>query len=102
MVAKPGQTLFDFTLDELAFKGLWYSFSENIFYIGKLEFDNPNISMDLPEDKTGNPKQVDSLKIDKVSPVKELEQEVKKSIEKMKLNALVVRSLEINHADLFF
>lgn len=102
VVAKPGQTLFDFTLDELAFKGLWYSFSENFFYIGKLEFDNPNISMDLPEDKSGNPKQVDSLKIDKVSPVKELEGEVKKSIEKMKLNALVVRSLEINHADLFF
>ncbi|MBN7814115.1 hypothetical protein [Algoriphagus pacificus] len=100
IVAKPGQTLFDFSLDELAFKSLWYSFSDNIFYIGKLEFDNPNFNINLPEGQEG--KKSDSLKVKKESPVKALEAEVKKSIEKMKINALVIREIAINHADLFF
>jgi hypothetical protein len=100
--AKPGQTLFDFSLDELAFKGLWYSFSDNIFYIGRLQFDNPNISMNLPENAEKEDSESDSLRTKKESPIKKLEEEIQKSIAKIKLNALFVRELEINHADLFF
>ncbi|MBN3584107.1 hypothetical protein JYB64_17045 [Algoriphagus aestuarii] len=100
--AKPGQTLFDFSLDELAFKGLWYSFSDNIFYIGRLQFDNPNISMNLPENSNKEQAKADSLDSKKESPIKKLEEEIQKSISKIKLNALYVRELEINHADLFF
>jgi len=100
--AKPDQTLFDFSLDEVAFKGLWYSFSDNIFYIGRLEFDNPNINMNLPEISDRQGIKEDSVKISKVSPIKKLEDEVKKSISAMKLNGLVVRELDIDHADLFF
>jgi hypothetical protein len=102
VIAKPDQTLFDFTLDELAFKGLWYSFSDNIFYIGKLEFDNPNINMDLPENSQDQTLKKDSVNTKGESPINKLEAEVKKSISGMKLNGLVIRSLEINHADLFF
>lgn len=102
VVAKADQTLFNFTLDELAFKGLWYSFSDNIFYIGRMEFDNPNVSMDLPQNSSGKLQQLDSVQTEKESPVKKLEEEVKKSIEKMKLNSLIIRTLDINHADLFF
>lgn len=102
IVPKPDQTLFDFTLDEIAFKNLWYSFSDHVFYIGNLEFDNPNFSLNLPENSEGKIPNQDSLAIKKESPIKKLEEEVKKSISKMKLNALVIRSLDINHADLFF
>ncbi len=102
VIAKPGQTLFDFTLDELAFRGLWYSFSDNIFYIGNLEFDNPNINMDLPENSERQSIKEDSVKGIKESPIKKLEDEVKKSISGMKLNGLVIRTLDVNHADLFF
>ncbi|MEN2280486.1 hypothetical protein AAGF08_00010 [Algoriphagus sp. SE2] len=102
VVAKPGQTLFDFSLDELVFKGLWYSFSENIFYIGRLEFDNPNINMNLPLNSKGNPANEDSVQLKKESPISRLEDEVRKSIAEMKLNGLVIRTLDINHADLFF
>ncbi|WP_296701044.1 hypothetical protein [Algoriphagus sp.] len=102
VVAKPGQTLFDFSLDELVFKGLWYSFSDNIFYIGTLEFDNPNINMNLPLNSKGEVVAQDSVKGTKESAIKKLENEVKKSISDMKLNGLVIRTLDINHADLFF
>lgn len=102
---KPGQNqaLFDITLDELALKKLWFDFSEGVLYVGKLEFDNPNISMDLPPnaiqtgDKEG--KQNDN---EKGSPVKALEDELKKIIDKVNFTGVYISELEINHADLFF
>lgn len=94
------QTLFDFSLDQLALKGSWYSVTENNFYLGKLEFDNPNIKLDLG--KTDSITSEIQSEEEQISAVKSLEQEIRKSIEKTKLNALIIREVEINNADLFF
>lgn len=98
---KPGQNqaLFDLTLDELALRNLWFDFSEGILYVGKLEFDNPNISMDLPPNV--NPAGTEEVG-DKGSPVKALENELKKIIDKINFTGVYIGELEINHADLFF
>ncbi|PZX48500.1 hypothetical protein [Algoriphagus chordae] len=100
--AAQNQALFDLTLDQLALKNLWFDFSEGVLYVGNLEFDNPNISMELP------PK-VDQAADDAVepegksgSPVKVLEEELKKIIDKINFTGVYIRELEINHADLFF
>ncbi|MEP1257594.1 MAG: hypothetical protein ABJL32_02580, partial [Algoriphagus sp.] len=79
---RPDQTqaIFDLTLDQLALKNLWYDFSEEILYVGRLEFDNPNISMDLPP-KNLVKEDADSVKTE--SPVKSLEDELKKIIDKI-------------------
>ena len=97
------QTLFDFSLDELALRGLWFSFSDNVFYIGSLEFENPNFKMNLPDkpDSKEKPEQ-DSVQVNNQSPVTALENELKKSIARMKINGVVIRELNIDHADLFF
>ncbi|MHA7131278.1 hypothetical protein [Algoriphagus namhaensis] len=98
--AGEGQTLFDFSLDQLAFKGSWYSWEENIFYLGKLEFDNPNVKLTLaknPKDSTSRPQSPN-----RESPVASLERELRKTIDKTRLNALMIREIEINNADLFF
>lgn len=93
------QTLFDFTLDELAIRNLWYSFSEEVFYIGKIEFDNPNVKLELPA--SGNTGRVEGEERKK-SAVKELEEEIQKSVERINFKALFIREIEIRNADLFF
>ncbi|RAI83932.1 AsmA family protein [Algoriphagus yeomjeoni] len=101
---KPGQNqaLFDLTLDELALKKLWFSFSEGILYVGKVEFDNPNISMDLPpKSQSGSEEEVRNDQ-KKGSPVKALEDELKKIIDKINFTGVYISELEIDHADLFF
>lgn len=98
---KPGQNqaLFDLALDELALRNLWYDFSEGILYVGKIEFDNPNISMDLPPNLNSEGSETEN---GKGSPVKALETELKKIIDKINFTGIYIRELEINHADLFF
>ncbi|EAZ81544.2 hypothetical protein ALPR1_20948 [Algoriphagus machipongonensis] len=97
------QTLFDFSLDELALRGLWFSFSDNVFYIGSLEFENPNFKMNLPDKPDSKEKaEQDSVQVNNQSPVTALENELKKSIARMKINGVVIRELNIDHADLFF
>lgn len=102
---KPGQNqaLFDLTLDQLALKNLWYNFSEEVVYVGKIAFDNPNISMDLPP--RAIPRGSDEAKQtgnEKGSPVKALEYELKKIFDKINFTGVYISELEINHADLFF
>ncbi|REG88500.1 AsmA family protein [Algoriphagus antarcticus] len=98
---KPGQNqaLFDLTLDQLALKNLWYDFSEEILYVGSLEFDNPNISMDLPPKLDSEDRNEEESK---GSPVKALEDELKKIIDKINFTGVYISELEINNADLFF
>ncbi|MDN3204839.1 hypothetical protein [Algoriphagus sediminis] len=95
------QTLFDFSLDQLALKGSWYSADENIFYLGRLEFDNPNVKLTFSESSEPVESETDET-VDRESPVKSLEREIRKTIESSPLNALVIREIEIINADLFF
>ncbi len=100
VVVDENKTLFNFSLDELALKGSWYSFSDNIFYLGKLEFDNPNVRLSMGE----RPKEIpqDTTTTVKESPVSSLEREIKKTISKTNLEAFWIREIEIRNADLFF
>ena len=113
MTPKPGkivpedQALFNFSLDQLAIKGLWYSFFDGVLYVGKIEFNNPDVKMDLPEsvdsdvvDKSQNKEVGPDGK--KQSAVKALEEEIQKSIRQLNFNALFIKEIEISHADLFF
>ncbi len=106
-IAPEDQTLFNFSLDQLAIRKLWYSFSEEVLYVGKIEFDNPVVKLDLPENadsvvvEKGQKKKAGSGEKEK-SPVKELEEEIQKSIRRLDLGALFIREIEISHADLFF
>lgn len=94
------QVLFDLYLDELAIKGLWYSFTDGIFSIRKIEIDNPNLSLELP------PKLLLDDESESVLPeesrVKALENEIKKSIDRLKFTGVVIHEIEILRADLFF
>lgn len=97
--AASDQTLFELSLNEIALKKLWYSFSENVLYVGNLEFDNPNLKMNMPEQKSdARP----SRKNQDISPVKALEMELKKSIDSFRFTGVFIDQIEINHADLFF
>ncbi|MCE7057255.1 hypothetical protein LZF95_21420 [Algoriphagus sp. AGSA1] len=97
------QALFDLTLDQLALKDLWFDFSDRVLYVGNIKFDNPNISMDLPP-------RVDRIEVDEESegekkggsPVKALEDELKKIIAKSNFPGVYISELEIDHANLFF
>ncbi len=98
---RPDQTqaIFDLSLDQLALKNLWYDFSEEILYVGRIEFDNPNISMDLPPKELAKE---DSTTNTTGSPVKSLEDELKKIIDKINFTGVFISELEIKNADLFF
>lgn len=99
------QVLFDFTLDELSLKNLWYDWSNHVFTIGDIRLDNPDIGLELPagslmdSTKRDSNQKFDSLK---VSPVKRLEDEIKKSLEKISIGGVYIDKVEIVHADLLF
>lgn len=99
------QVLFDFTLDELSLKNLWYDWSDHVFTIGDIRLDNPDIGLELPagslkdSTKRDTNQKYDSLK---VSPVKRLEDEIKKSLEKIPIGGVYIDKIEIVHADLLF
>lgn len=95
-----GQTLFDFTLDEVGFSGLWYDFADNYLTIGSIYLDNPNFSLDEPVQK--GLKKPSSLKKDIVSPVRLLEEEIRKSLQQRPFVKLFIRQIEIDHANGFF
>lgn len=97
---KEGQTLFDFKLDEVGISGLWYDFSDHDLTIGSLYLDNPNIALDIPgKDSVSG---ISSKKGQFASPVKLLENEIRKSLGRISLVGLLIREIEINHANGFF
>ena len=97
---KENQTLFDFKLDEVGISGLWYDFSDHDLTIGSLYLDNPNIALDIPEKDTLAI--TSSKKGQFASPVKLLENEIRKSLERISLFGLLIKEIEINHANGFF
>ncbi|WP_111670922.1 hypothetical protein [Algoriphagus litoralis] len=102
---KDGQALFDVKLDQIAFTGLWYSFYDKNFTIGKIYIDNPNVILDLPESSQNpnskKPKGA-SAGTKKISPIKALEEEIKKTVQSINLTGLLVKEVEIDHANFFF
>jgi hypothetical protein len=105
-----GQALFTFSLDHLSLQNLWYSFSEDVIYIGKIELNNPDakLQMQLGEklevhNQAKLQQNADSeLNSPQKSAVKQLEEEIQKSIKRLRFDALFIKEVEINHADLFF
>ncbi|WP_157359848.1 hypothetical protein [Algoriphagus mannitolivorans] len=94
------QVLFDFTLDQVGVTGLWYDFSEHEFTVSKIRLDNPSISMQMPPGLEP-PSQSNSGE-KQISPIKRLELEIRKSVEKMSLAGLRIKEVEMEHANLFF
>lgn len=101
---KEDQALFDMTLDQIAFRGLWYNFFEKKFTIGKIYIDNPNVKLDLPNSSQSKNQEESkgALEKEKVSPVKALEEEIKKTVRRVNLTGLFIREVEIDHANFFF
>lgn len=96
---KDDQALFDMKLDQIAFTGLWYGFLDKKLTIGKIYIDNPNILLDLPpvRNKSGNRDTTS-----RISPIKALEDELKKSVRSINLSGLFIHEVEIDHANIFF
>jgi hypothetical protein len=104
-IRKENQTLFDIKLDQIAITGLWYSFFDKNFTIGKIYIDNPNVALDLPpnneggsQTKSGNQPSSQN----RTSPIKALEDEIKKTVEQVNLRGILVKEVEIDHANIFF
>ena len=89
------QVLFELTLDEIAFSGLWLW--DNDLYVRKISLDRPNFHV-LTSSRGKNPATGTSTR----SPIVLLEDELKKSIAKLPLAGIKVGSLEVDHAQIFF
>ncbi|GAA0877646.1 hypothetical protein GCM10009119_06140 [Algoriphagus jejuensis] len=99
------QALFDITLDQMAFRSLWYDFADKEFTIGKIYIDNPYIKLDLPPGSKLDAKNTDgdsTMVEPSISPVKALEDEIKRIVRNMNLTGLLIKSVEIDHANVFF
>ena len=102
---KADQTLFDGTVDQIAFSGLWFDFFDKQLTIRKIYIDNPSINLDLPPNlqilspqKASN----DGGNGSKISPIKALEEEIRKTVRQANLTGLLIREVEIDHANFFF
>lgn len=104
-IRKEDQTLFNIKLDQIAFTGLWYSFFDKDFTIGKIYIDNPNVILDLPPSaraQSEKKSQDDTSADKKISPIKALEDEIKKTVQNLNLTGLIIKEVEIDHANFFF
>jgi hypothetical protein len=101
---KADQTLFDATLDQIAFKNLWFDFFDRKFTIGKIYIDNPTINLDLPPRFSEISSAADTVGTgeEKISPVKALEAEIRKTVQRVNLTGLLIKEVEIDHANFFF
>jgi hypothetical protein len=98
--ARPDQKLFEFTLDELAFTGLWFNYFNQELSVRKITLDNPNIHLLQPLSTASKP--AENSPEDSPSPVFLLENEIKRSVLKLGLSSIQVAAVEIDHANLFF
>ncbi len=104
-IRKEDQALFDVQLDQIAFTSLWYSFLDKNFTIGKIYIDNPKIILDLPANHAAErQKKTDDQTNSrtKISPIKVLEEEIKKTVQSINLSGLIIEEVEIDHANFFF
>lgn len=101
-IRKEDQALFDMKLDQISFTGLWYSFSGKNFTIGKIYIDNPNILLDLPPNREIPSKNQDAKSTNTISPIRALEEEIKKTVQSINLTGLMIEEVEIDHANFFF
>ena len=99
--AAADQKLFELTLDELAFTGLWYNFFERKLSFRKIGLDNPNFRLLQPLSGDSTPDESTSEPFSR-SPVFLFENEIKKSVRQLGLSSIQVAAVEINHANLFF
>ncbi|MBN7802601.1 hypothetical protein J0A67_17125 [Algoriphagus aestuariicola] len=99
---KEDQALFEVTLDQIAFRNLWYNFFDKKFTIGKIYIDNPTVVLDLPPKVPQADKHPSQDGEEKISPIKALEEEIKKTVRKANLVGLLIKEVEIDHANLFF
>jgi hypothetical protein len=99
---REGQALFDAALDEIALRDLWYNFADQSLNIGKVYIDNPNVRLDMLDDwqQTDPKNSIDPE--NKVSPIRALEQEIKKTVERLNLTGLTIEEVEIDHANFFY
>jgi len=99
--ARPDQKLFEFTLDELAFTGLWFNFFNQELSFRKIALDNPNIRLLQPLSINPKPEGTTADSSSR-SPVFLLENEIKRSVLKLGLSSIQVAAVEIRRANLFF
>lgn len=95
-----GQVLFDFQLDELSIRDVWYDWEDKFLVIGDIKLDNPNLSLQLPPGEKEAKQAI--AEEEKISGVKRLENEIKKSIDKLILGGIFIENIEIQDANLFF
>ena len=91
------QVLFELTLDEIAFKGLWFGFWDRELYVREISLDQPNFQV-LTSSLSQNQVKGSSNR----SPIVLLENELKKSIAMLPLAGVKVGNLEVDHAQIFF
>ncbi|MDE0560451.1 hypothetical protein OU792_10670 [Algoriphagus sp. NF] len=96
--ANENQVLFDFQLDELGIRNLWFDWDQKILEVGNIRLENPNLSLQLPPEL----EESDSLDQEEVSAVRRLENEIKKSIDKLIFGGVIIDEILIADADLFF
>jgi hypothetical protein len=95
------QVLFELTLDQLALKGLWFELWDQELYVREISLDRPNFQVVDSPLPSSLDKVADSTTPTR-SPVFLLETELKKSIGKLPLSGIKVRSLVLHHAQVFF
>jgi hypothetical protein len=90
--AAADQKLFELTLDELAFSGLWYNFFEQKLSFRKIGLDNPNFRLLQPLSVDSTPRESPSEPFSR-SPVFLFENEIKKSVRQLGLSSIQVAAV---------
>ena len=99
--ASAKQALFELTLDQLAFKGLWFGLWDQELYVREVSLDRPNFQVLASIPPSSLDKDAGSISTTR-SPVFLLENELKKSIANLPFSGVKVSTLVVDHAQVFF
>ena len=95
------QVLFELTLDELSFTGLWYGLQNQKLYVREVRLDRPNFRVVAsPSHSVSQQAKAPQRKVR--SPIALLENELRKSIKNLPLAGIHVGRVLVNQAQVFF
>ena len=95
------QVLFELTLDELSFTGLWYGLQNQKLYVREVWLDRPNFKVvSSPSHSVSQQAKAPQRKVR--SPIALLENELRKSIKNLPLAGIHVGRVLVNQAQVFF
>lgn len=91
------QVLFDFRLEELSIRDLWYDWGKEVLSIGQVTLDRPDVALRFSPQSVDPDTEIEQ----RISAIRRLELEIQKSLKNSPFEGIWIKDVLMSEADLF-